>query len=209
VLVIRDKQMEALEEALIDSFIKKQTTIFQNRWPEEFNQIGEEHVNQSITKAIRKCEVCKISQQELITRFLDLMFSSGQDFETFMQNDWISEILENNAIDAFDKIEGLEEEKLKTDSISLIRQEFQEILEEMGKKGISDAISVLWRTCRLYGIDVVKLGIRFVRMKLTLGLASQPIENYSWGQAILANERLSSETKIEQLEAALHNHLND
>ncbi len=113
-LIIRNKQMEAMGAARAAPFIQEMLSRIRQRWPQQYDHLGEEGARQSVLAAITAGERYGLDEPEQLVSYITAMYTL--DDHDFDQSPWASEILESAKMDGGLKmicIEDVVEQKVE------------------------------------------------------------------------------------------------
>jgi len=106
-LVIRKKQQEAFTKAVARGLECSLLTHATRQFPIRVHRMGEPAARAMIRKAIAACGRFGIEDEYEISRYLDLMFLLGEDFETSAALPWAAALLGDEALSAKAKMDRL------------------------------------------------------------------------------------------------------
>lgn len=92
-LIIRNVQMAALSQYMLDLFAEEMVQHVHEEFSEKCATMGETDVRETIQSGIVQAAKYGIVLQRDIGRFIDLMFVFGRDFATDPRIPWASQIL--------------------------------------------------------------------------------------------------------------------
>ncbi len=103
-LIIRKEQMDALSEALSEAFEDDRVKHIASKYPEFFDETGEEDVRQLVRQGIEKSKIYGIQVRGDVEFIIDLMVEFGQDFEREGKISWTGDILRSHSLSGDGKI---------------------------------------------------------------------------------------------------------
>ncbi|MBW2247059.1 MAG: hypothetical protein JRF62_07625 [Deltaproteobacteria bacterium] len=107
-LIIREDQMEVLGNYMLNKFENALVTHLNLYFPEKCEAMGESGVREMIRHGIAQAKSYGIVIEYQVSRYINLMFMLGKDFDTDSALPWASEILLNSSFEGtFAKIETL------------------------------------------------------------------------------------------------------
>ncbi len=96
-LMIRKEQTEAFREYMLKKFENLQVTHLNKYYPEDFQALGEEDVREAIRYGIKQANTYNILIENDVSRYINLMFSFGRNFDTDLDSGWAAEILNDES----------------------------------------------------------------------------------------------------------------
>jgi hypothetical protein len=106
-LVIRKKQQEAFTKAVARGLECNLLTHATRQFPVRVHRMGEPAARAMIRKAVAACGKFGIEDEYEISRYLDLMFLLGEDFDTDASLPWAAAVLGAPALAAKEKMDRL------------------------------------------------------------------------------------------------------
>ena len=106
-LVIRKKQQEAFTKAVTRGLECNLLTHATRQFPVRVHRMGEPAARALVRKAVAACGGFGIEDEYEISRYLDLMFLLGEDFDTDAALPWAAAALGDEALSAKEKIDRL------------------------------------------------------------------------------------------------------
>lgn len=95
-LVIRDIQMEALSQYMQKGFEDRMVTHLNRYFQDACETLGEDLLRETIRYGIVKAKTFSFHMENDVSRYLNLMFTFGRDFDTDPNLPWAAQILKNN-----------------------------------------------------------------------------------------------------------------
>ena len=99
-LTVREAQMEALGDALRQSFVARATAHLQAQFPEYFRSLGKERVAKSIAIAMEKRRQYGFDSEETVLLYLDAMYLLSFDFDDSSAWPWAKETMSDADLSA-------------------------------------------------------------------------------------------------------------
>jgi hypothetical protein len=112
-LVIRSEQMDMLQVHMTKQFVNRMVQHVREFFPEEFASMGEGTVRETIEYAIDRAQSYDISVEYDVSRYINLMFTFGRDYDIDPALPWAKEILINTELSGFSKVDRLYEKAEK------------------------------------------------------------------------------------------------
>lgn len=106
-LVIRNKQMQAMGQALAEPFIEDALSLIQQRWPQAHARLGRQGARGSVLAAIEAGERYGLDERDQLISYIVAMYTL--DDHQFDQLPWASEILESPRMDGAMKMIRIED----------------------------------------------------------------------------------------------------
>lgn len=120
-LIIRDKQLDALRDYMLKQFEDLMVKHLNQYYPRQCETLGQEKLRQTIQYGIERAKIYQIDVELDVSRYLNLMFTFGRDFDKDQDLPWASKILRNNDFSSGTrKMDSLYEEAAKHISESTI-----------------------------------------------------------------------------------------
>lgn len=91
--VIRNEQKEALAQQVEQSFEDRVVAHLQKCFPDACRALGPAEVRESVRRGITRAAGYGVKVEYDVVRFIDLMYTLCQDFDTNRQTPWAGEIL--------------------------------------------------------------------------------------------------------------------
>jgi len=107
-LVIRDEQIEALDESMLRSFRNQMVSHLRKACPEETSNMSEEELGSLIQGGIVKAESYEIFEDDDVRRFLEYMLILNPDFDQDSDFPEIQEILNDEEMDGTEKMDEID-----------------------------------------------------------------------------------------------------
>jgi hypothetical protein len=114
VLVIRQKQVEAFEAAMLQRFETEMVRHLRSTCPEHVGPMQDEDLLSFIRSGIDKAETFGITDATDVRRFLEFMARQGCDLELEAPARWAAGVLADDDLSASEKMDSLEEQELFT-----------------------------------------------------------------------------------------------
>lgn len=92
-LRIRQEQIEAFEGHAWRELRRELVNAFRASFPERYEELGEEASHDNVLQAMHRAGSHGFTTREAFSRFVELTFHLGQDFDKAPQLDWVSGIL--------------------------------------------------------------------------------------------------------------------
>jgi hypothetical protein len=115
-LRIRQEQMDELEAFQLDRFAAEALAFLRSVWTDEIGELGEEEADLFIRDTVSRASEWGIDKERQVLRLLNVRMAMGQEFPDSEEDDWATELLEDDEIDDDEKLEALEagaEERLE------------------------------------------------------------------------------------------------
>jgi len=93
-MIIREAQMQVLQAAAREKFLKRLMAHFIEVWPEQVKDLGDNY-REVIERGVAKALNYDIAAEQCIARYLNLWFVWGVEFEDNPEFEWAKEILED------------------------------------------------------------------------------------------------------------------
>lgn len=106
-LVIRDEQMQILNDHMLAGFEKRLLGYLTGRFPDVCPPENEESVRESIQKGIDRARSYGITTEYDIARYIELMYVLSEDFDTSPGTPWATAILEDPNLGGHVKMDRL------------------------------------------------------------------------------------------------------
>jgi len=103
-LIIRKEQMDALSEALSEAFEDDRVKHIASKYPDFFDEMGEEDVRQLVRQGMEKSKMYGVQARNDVAFLIDLMVEFGPDFEREGKILWTGDILRNHGLSGNGKI---------------------------------------------------------------------------------------------------------
>jgi hypothetical protein len=97
-LIIRQEQMDEFIRIAAKSFEDWMLVHLKNFFPDEYQALGDPEVRETIKYGIGKAESYSITTERDVSKYIDLMFALGQDFDTDPDLTWVQEILQDETL---------------------------------------------------------------------------------------------------------------
>jgi hypothetical protein len=111
-------QHEKMDQLELESFSRAGLDFIRSKHPEVLEEHGEKGFRDTISEAREKCQRYCIDLRRYGLRFLWLMCVLGRDFDVAHENEWAGRILEDESLDAAEKIRRLEKRSgTRTDAV--------------------------------------------------------------------------------------------
>lgn len=108
-LVIRSEQMDMLQAHMTKQFVNRMVQHVKEFFPEEFTSLGEDTVRETIEYAIDRAQSYDITVEYDVSRYINLMFTFGRDYDIDPALPWAKEVLINTKVSGFSKVDRLYE----------------------------------------------------------------------------------------------------
>ena len=92
-LIIRDEQMDTLRNYMQQRFEDLMVVHLNQYFPRQCETLGEENLRRTIRYGIEQASTYAIDVELDVSRYLNLMFTFGRDFDRDRQLPWASSIL--------------------------------------------------------------------------------------------------------------------
>lgn len=108
-LMIRQDQMETLNQYMLDKYEDLVFFHLTENYTDTCAALGEDGVRETIRHGIRRAQSYDIRIEADISRYIDMMFRFGKDFDTDPDLPWAAAILgDENLVAGFEKLDLLE-----------------------------------------------------------------------------------------------------
>jgi glucose-6-phosphate 1-dehydrogenase len=107
-LVIRDEQIEALDESMLRSFRNHMVSHLRKACPERTSGMSDEELRALIQGGIDRAESYEIFEDEDVRRFLEYMLILNPDFDQDSSFPEIQEILNDEEMDGTEKMDEVD-----------------------------------------------------------------------------------------------------
>lgn len=94
-VTLRRAQLERLGAAMMDEFQLRLEQHVRLVFPRRTAALGDDGVRALIAKGVRRAQELRLSTERGVTRFTDLLFAFGEDFESRGGLAWMSAILQD------------------------------------------------------------------------------------------------------------------
>ena len=112
-LIIRDEQIEALSQYMQNRFEDRMVTHLNRYFHDACETLGEDLLRQTIRYGIIKAKMFSFHIENDVSRYLNLMFTFGRDFDTDPDLRWAAQILKNDDLISTHKMDVLYDEAAK------------------------------------------------------------------------------------------------
>jgi len=92
-LIIRDEQMEALRKGMLGNFEDRMVVHLKKFFPGQCHKLGEEEVRKAIRHGINRAKTYGIVTQRDVSKYLNIMFVFGLNFDEDPRYPWITKII--------------------------------------------------------------------------------------------------------------------
>ena len=96
-VTVRNAQLAQLEAAMMDGFQLRLAQHVRSVFPRRTAALGQTGVCALIARGVSRAQELRISTERGVTRFTDLLFAFGEDFETRGGLTWMSSILQDTS----------------------------------------------------------------------------------------------------------------
>lgn len=103
-LIIRDEQMKALSEYMVEQFVDAALLHLRTTFPEQIKDVTDDGLRDTIYTGIDNAREYNITIEEDVLRYLELMTTYGADFDTNPETSWAEEILNKEDARGAEKI---------------------------------------------------------------------------------------------------------
>lgn len=97
-LMIRNDQMKAFREYMLKQFEDLQVTHLNKHFPEDCQALGEPGVREAIRYGIERAKSYDILIEYDVSRYINLMFGFGRDFDMDTTLGWVSTVLKDEGM---------------------------------------------------------------------------------------------------------------
>ncbi len=104
-LVIRDAQMGAFYEAVVDRYVRSRAAMIERDFAAQYAQLRREGAEALVRDAVARAKAYKIDDDDAVDRFLRLMLTLGSDFDARPETSWTAKILGDHGIDERAKLD--------------------------------------------------------------------------------------------------------
>lgn len=104
-LVIRDAQMGAFYEAVVERYVQSRVAKIERDHAEKYAALGREGAEALVRDAVTRAKAYKIDDDDAVDRFLHLMLTLGSDFDAGTETSWTAKILGDHGIDERAKLD--------------------------------------------------------------------------------------------------------
>ena len=94
-LIIRKEQMRIFREYMVGLFEDRMVSHLKKYFSDEFSLLGEEKVRNTIRYGIDRAKTYGIEIEYDVSRYINMMFTFGRDFDKNRDLLWAAEILRN------------------------------------------------------------------------------------------------------------------
>jgi len=112
-LVIREKQMRAFRAYMTNRFEDRMVLHVKEYFPKEFGALGEDAVRETIRHGIDRAWAYEIAVEHDVSRYINLMFTYGKDFDLNPALSWAAAILNDTKLSGPSRMDRLYEEAEK------------------------------------------------------------------------------------------------
>ena len=106
-LVIRQKQWDAMQESMHLAFEDRCITELRASYPKRLKKVEDEDLREDVRVGIRRAEEFGITDDTFVINFLGFLVEYGRDFAETEETVWAREILENDYYTEEDKLQEL------------------------------------------------------------------------------------------------------
>jgi hypothetical protein len=106
-LKIRNQQMALLSRYMEQSFEERMVRCLREFFPQRYEEFGEKRVHDLIRQGIATAATYQIIRECDVARYITLMFSLREDFDTNAETAWAAPILKDNSRSAEERLEQL------------------------------------------------------------------------------------------------------
>jgi hypothetical protein len=106
-LIIRNDQMRMLQAYMTKPFENLMFQHVKEFFPEEFASLGEDTVRETIRYGIDCARTYEITIEYDVSRYINLMFTFGRDYDIDPALPWVEEILINTELSGLSKMDRL------------------------------------------------------------------------------------------------------
>jgi hypothetical protein len=92
-LKIRREQIEAFEAQAWRELRRELVNTFRVAFPERYEELGEQATHDAVRQAMDRADSCGFATRQALTRFVELTFHLGREFDRDPQLEWVGEIL--------------------------------------------------------------------------------------------------------------------
>ena len=111
-LVIRNEQMEALNQNSLEQFENRMVDHLRDIFPVETEDMSTEDLRHLIREGIDKAEAYDITDEVEVETYLECVVQYGVNFDTDPQTAWVGEILRDERFSETDKMERIDEHRM-------------------------------------------------------------------------------------------------
>ncbi len=107
-MIIRREQMQALEAYMRDRFVSSTVAHVERFFPERCERLGEDGVREWVDHGIERAGAYGIVAERDVSKYIDVQFAFGRDFDTDPQCPWAAAVLTDETIGTpRERVEGL------------------------------------------------------------------------------------------------------
>jgi hypothetical protein len=111
-MIIRMEQMETLSDYTFRKFVDRMVAHLKKEFPEQTENMGEDALRDLINKSMERAETYGVTDDIDIERYLECALLYGRDFDANPQTLWAGEILRDNDLSGFDKMNRINDYEL-------------------------------------------------------------------------------------------------
>jgi len=104
---IHKRQLQAFGKAVEEMLECRLVAHAERLWPERCERMGRETVRQWVRAGVRRARGCGIEAEYDLSRFVDLLFLLGRDFDTDPAAAWAGEILQATDVPAAERLDRI------------------------------------------------------------------------------------------------------
>jgi hypothetical protein len=111
-MIIRREQMDLLSESVLKQFIDRMVAHLKQEFPEQTVNMPEDNLRNLINESMQRAETYDITDEVDIERYLECVLLYGRDFDVNPETSWAGEILRNEDLSGFDKMNQINDYEL-------------------------------------------------------------------------------------------------
>jgi len=111
-MIIRREQMDILSEHTLRQFLDRMVAHLKKEFPEQTENMPEDDLRDLINQSMEHAETYGVTDEVDIERYLECTFLYGRDFDANPQTSWAREILRDNDLSGFDKMNRINDYEL-------------------------------------------------------------------------------------------------
>ena len=111
-MIIRTEQMDILGDYKFRQFVDRMVAHLKKEFPEQTAEMAESDLRVLINEGVERAENYEVTDDVDIERYLECMLRYGGDFDMNLQTSWAGEILHDNDLSGFDKMNRINDYEL-------------------------------------------------------------------------------------------------
>lgn len=111
-MIIRREQMDTLSVSMLKQFVDRMVAHLKQDFPVQTENMPEDDLRNSIKQSMETAEKYDITDEVDIERYLECTLLYSHDFDVNPETAWAGEILRNEALSGFDKMNQINDYEL-------------------------------------------------------------------------------------------------